>query len=64
MKRVVRAASYGRDKQSELIDLLTESGVSADTVLNHFLDYFSADECVEALEDLCKELDLLTDEEE
>lgn len=49
---------------NELLDILEELGVSEHTILQHFLDFFTADDLCEALEDLRLEVtdDFIDDE--
>lgn len=64
MKKVIRASQiFGHtDKVNRLLEELEYFGVSEHTICQHFLDYFSSDELVAALEDL--KVDLEIDDED
>ena len=56
MKRVIKASyahmSTPSDRIADKLDELEAIGVSENTILDHLLRWFSADEIVEALDDL------------
>ena len=76
MKKVVKASRYedrrdtalnrirnARKRERELIQLLSDEGVSEHTLLVHFFDYLDAETCVRVLEDLASECDIDLEEE-
>ena len=77
MKRIVKSSTYeerrdaalnrtrnARRREKELIQLLSDEGVSEHTMLTHFFDYLDAETCVRVLEDLAFECDIDLEEDE
>ena len=47
-----------RERETELMNLLTENGIEEHDILSHLLGWMSSDETCHALEDLCDDCDI------
>ena len=53
----------GRERQEYLLEILKEY-MSEECLIDNLMGYFSSDETVAALESICRDYDLWTDDEE
>lgn len=61
MKKIIKAASVespNRQYSADLLDFLTEQGLSKDEILDNMMKYFDADDVVACLEGIAKDYDI------
>lgn len=61
MRKIIKAASVespNRQYSADLLDFLTEQGLSKDEILDNMMKYFNADEVVACLESIARDYDI------